>query len=438
MNILLHGAQVFYRGQFVKADILLSRTPASPSYIVDEVAEAGALLGEGDLVVDATGKYIMPGLADVHVHLREPGFTYKETIVSGTAAAARGGFTTVCAMPNLDPTPDNLAELEAQDAVYKQRALVEVFPYACLTKGGTGRGQTLDYAALATKAVGFSDDGFGVQDEGVMREIMTDIARVGGIVAQHIEDLELSGDGYVNDGDYAREHGHIGKPGISEWSQLERDLALVEETGCDYHACHLSTAKSVELVRAAKAKGLPVTAETAPHYLGFSDDMLEDHGRFRMNPPIRSREDMEAVQAALVDGTIDMVATDHAPHSHAEKNGPLVESLNGVVGLEISVPVVYTHFVHTGRMTMEDFVRVMGTAGRERFRLGGGSIEEGEAADLIVLDPDFEAPVDPGDFQSMGKATPFEGYRLRGRIDLTICQGLPVWDPDQILSEVGA
>ncbi len=442
MNILLHGAQVFYKGQFVKADILLSPVTADSDtdYVVESVVDPGTLEveGGGTRLIDVTGKYVMPGLADVHVHLREPGFTYKETIVTGTRAAARGGFTTVCAMPNLDPTPDNLAELEAQDAVYKERAVVEVFPYACLTKGGTGRGETLDYAALATKAVGFSDDGFGVQDEDVMRTIMTEIAPTGGIVAQHIEDLELSGDGYINDGEYAKQHGHKGKPGISEWAQLERDLALVEETGCNYHACHLSTAKSVEMVREAKAKGLPVTAETAPHYLAMSDDRLQDRGRFRMNPPIRSREDMEAVQAALVDGTIDMVATDHAPHSHAEKDGPLVESLNGVVGLEISVPVVYTHFVRTGRMDMSDFVRVMGTAGRERFKLGGGQIVEGQPADLIVFDPDFQEPVNPADFESMGKATPFEGEPLFGRIDLTLCQGSPVWDPDQLVTEVEA
>ena len=438
MKVLLHGAQVFLDGELRAADLSLEQDQATGNWQVEEVRDPQQAGLFKDRIVDLTGKLILPGLADIHVHLREPGFSYKETIPTGTAAAARGGFTTVCAMPNLDPAPDNLAELQAQDAVYEQRAVVEVRPYACLTKGGTGRGELLDYAALSTVAVGFSDDGFGVQDEDAMAEIMRQIAAVGGLVAQHMEDLELSGDGYINDGEYAATHGHIGKPGVSEWSQLERDLRLVEQTGCNYHACHLSTKRSVELVRAAKAKGLPVTAEAAPHYLALSDDMLRDEGRFRMNPPIRSRSDMEAVAAALVDGTIDMVATDHAPHSAEEKDGPLASSLNGVVGLEISVPVVYTHFVRNGRMSVADFVRVMCTAPRERFKLGGGQILAGEAADFVVLDPEAEVAVDSADFLSMGHATPFEGDQLFGRIDLTVCQGTPVWDPDRLLdTEVG-
>ena len=292
MKVLLHGAQVFLDGELRAADLSLEQDQETGNWRIAEVCDPHQANLSEDRIVDITGKLILPGLADIHVHLREPGFSYKETIPTGTAAAARGGFTTVCAMPNLDPAPDNLAELQAQDAVYDQRAVVEVRPYACLTKGGTGRGELLDYAALSPVAVGFSDDGFGVQDEDAMAEIMRQIAAVGGLVAQHMEDLELSGDGYINDGEYAATHGHIGKPGVSEWSQLERDLRLVEQTGCNYHACHLSTKRSVELVRAAKAKGLPVTAEAAPHYLALSDDMLRDEGRFRMNPPIRSHSDI--------------------------------------------------------------------------------------------------------------------------------------------------
>lgn len=445
MRVLLRGAQVFLDEQLRPADVFLipdstgekgSAEKGRARYLIESIApvpDDGAV-PDDCRVVDVSGKMILPGLADVHVHFREPGFEYKETIATGSAAAARGGFTTVCAMPNLDPTPDNLAELEEQIKAYDKNSVVEVFPYACLTKGGTGRGELLDYAALATKAVGFSDDGFGVQSEDLMREVMKGIAAAGGIVAQHTEDLGLSGDGYINDGEYARIHGHIGKPGASEWKQLERDLRLVEETGCDYHACHVSTAKSIELIREAKAKGLPVTAEAAPHYLALCDDMLEEHGRFRMNPPIRDRADMEAVQAALVDGTIDLVATDHAPHAAHEKDVPLVDAANGVVGLEVSVPVVYTHFVKTGRMDIADFVRVMSTAGRERFKLGGGVLREGEPADLIIFDPDFHGPVNPDDFVSKGKATPYQGHDLYGRVDVTVADGVPVWDPNSVLT----
>lgn len=431
MKVLLQGAEVFLDEELREVDVVLSESPSG--YLIEELAEAGGEPAPHMKVVNLAGKMILPGLADVHVHLREPGFTYKETIATGTAAAARGGFTTVCAMPNLSPPPDNIDELRKQVAAYKKDAVVEVFPYACLTKGGTGTGELLDYAALATEAIGFSDDGFGVETEDLMREIMRRIAAAGGIVAQHTEDLAISGDGYVNDGDYAKKHGHVGKPGKAEWSQLERDLRLVEETGCEYHACHISTIKSIELIRAAKEKGLPVTAETAPHYLAFSDDMLEEHGRFRMNPPIRDAEDMKAVGDALVDGTIDFVATDHAPHADHEKDVPLVDAQNGVVGLEVSVPAVYTHFVTTGRMDIADFVRVMSTAGRERFRLGGGTIEVGKPADLIVFDPHAHGPVEPEHFVSMGQSTPFEGHDLYGRVDATVCTGQVVWDPAALL-----
>ncbi len=423
MSVLFQGGQVFQGGSFHPVDVR-----------VDDLGlvELGKNLTPGpeERVVDITGKYVLPGLADIHVHLREPGFSYKETIATGTAASARGGFTSVGAMPNVAPPPDNLPELLEQIQAYQKDAEVEVFPYACLTQGGMGTGATLDYAALEPYVIGFSDDGFGVQDEQRMREVMQGVAAAGGIVAQHIEDLELSADGYINDGEYAREHGHVGKPGESEWAQLERDLRLVEETGCSYHACHLSTAKSVEMVREAKAKGLPVTAESAPHYLALSDDMLQEDGRFRMNPPIRSRADREAVANALVDGTIDMVATDHAPHSAEEKAGGLENSANGVVGIENSLAVIYTEFVRAGRFGMEKLVEVMGTKPRERFDLGGGEIIAGEYADLIVFDPAFHEPLDTDKFLSKGRATPFAGMDLYGKVDLTVCQGDPVWDPE--------
>ncbi len=423
MAVVLRGGQVFQAGQFTVTDLR-----------IDEGGQLaiGATKNPDDRVVDISGKYVLPGLADIHVHLREPGFSYKETIATGTAASARGGFTAVGAMPNVMPPPDNLTELLDQIAAYDRDALIEVRPYANLTSGGEGRGELLDYAALAPHVIGFSDDGFGVQSEATMRAAMEQIAPLGAIVAAHIEDLALAGDGYINDGEYARQHGHIGKPRESEWVQLKRDLELVEETGCQYHACHLSTAESVELVRAAKAKGLPVTAETAPHYLALSDDMLQEDGRFRMNPPIRAAADREALGAALVDGTIDMVATDHAPHSAEEKSLGLAGSANGVVGVENSLLVVYTEFVRTGRITMADLVRLMSTAPRERFRLGGGTITDGELADLIVFDPETHGPLDTELFLSKGKATPFAGEDLYGRVDLTISQGSPVWDPEGI------
>lgn len=405
-------------------------TPSHPLMVV----QVGANLppAPADRDVDVSGKLIFPGFADIHVHLREPGFSYKETIRTGTAAAARGGFTAVGAMPNLSPTPDTIFEIREQQGVYQREGLVQVFQYSCLTRGGTGQkvGQEalLDYAALAPEVIGFTDDGFGVQDRETTRLVMQEIANIGGIVAAHTEDLALSADGYINDGNYAHRHGHKGKPKAAEWTQLQRDLELVEETGCAYHACHISCRESVDLVRAAKAKGLPVTCETAPHYLALWDDLLEDEGRFRMNPPIRAKDDREALVEALVDGTIDMVATDHAPHSHAEKAGGLAESANGVVGLEHSVPVIYTHFVETGAISVPEFVRLMSVAPRERFQLGGGEIQEGIAADLIVFDPNFAAPLDPELFLSKGKATPFAGHMLRGRVEATFCQGVLAWD----------
>lgn len=427
MGVLLRGGQVFLDSSFRTADVFID------SAGVVHLGE-GIHPDPGTRTVDLSGRFIFPGLADIHVHLREPGFSYKETIATGTAAAARGGFTAVGAMPNVSPPPDTVEELQEQIKAYRRNAQIQVFPYACLTQGGTGKGEVLDYAALAPYVIGFSDDGFGVQDEDLMRRVMTDIAAIGGIVAEHIEDLDLAADGYIHAGEYARRHGHRGKPAESEWKQLERDLRLVEETGCDYHACHLSTIRSVELIRQAKRAGLPVTAESAPHYLAMADDELRDHGRFRMNPPIRSRDDLECLQEALVDGTIDMVATDHAPHAAEEKDGPLVTSANGVTGLEVSLPVIYTEFVRSARMRMEDLVRVMGTAPRERFSLGGGTIEDGSLADLVVFNPDAHGPVDPASFLSRGKATPFEGADLYGAVDLTVAQGVPVWDPQGVVA----
>lgn len=386
----------------------------------------------GDVEVDVRGKLILPGFADIHVHLREPGFSYKETIHTGTAAAARGGFTAVGAMPNVSPPPDQLAEVLEQQRIYEQNGLVQTFQYACLTRGGTGQavGQAalLDYAALAPQVIGFSDDGFGIQDGDTARLVMGEIAKLGAIVAAHAEDLHLSADGYINDGGYAHRRGHKGKPKSSEWTQLQRDLEIVADTGCPYHACHISCLESVELIHRAKAQGLPVTCESAPHYLALWDDLLQEDGRFRMNPPIRAKADREALVQALLDGTIDMVATDHAPHSAEEKAGGLATSANGVVGLENSASVIWSTFVATNLISVADFVRLLSTAPRQRFNLGGGQIVAGADADLVIFDPDFAEPLDTSKFLSKGKATPFAGELLQGRVDATICQGVLAWD----------
>lgn len=435
MSVLLQGSKAFLDGDLHPADILLKKV--GKTYVIDQIAEAGSINTTDHRTVDLNGKLVLPGLADVHVHLREPGFSYKETIETGTKASARGGFTLVGAMPNLDPVPDNLEELKKQISAYDLDGVVEVVPYATLTTGGMGTGDLVDYEALAPYVIAFSDDGFGVADEDVMREVMKGVKAAGAIVAQHTEDLEISGDGYINDGPYAAKHGHVGKPGEAEWSQIKRDIDLVRETGCEYHVCHVSTAKSVELVRQAKAEGLPVTAETAPHYLVLTEDDIEEHGRFRMNPPLRTETDRQALVAGLLDGTIDFVATDHAPHSEDEKDVALVDAQNGVVGIEVSAPVIYTHFVKTGLMSFADFMRVMNTAGRERFNLPGGELVVGEAADLTVFDSKHHAKVDKSDFVSKGKSTPFEGHELYGKFDLTIAGGNVAWDPENLLAEDG-
>lgn len=432
MSVLLQGSKTYIDGDLRPADILLEEN--NDTVILKEIAEPGSVAPEGHKVIDLAGKYVLPGLADVHVHLREPGFSYKETIETGTRASARGGFTLVGAMPNLDPVPDNLEELERQIEAYAKDGVIDVVPYATLTTGGTGTGDLVDYEALAPYVIAFSDDGFGVADEDVMREVMKGVKAAGGIIAQHTEDLEISGDGYINDGPYAAKHGHVGKPGEAEWSQIKRDIDLVRETGCEYHVCHVSTAESVDLIRKAKAEGLPVTAETAPHYLVLTEDDIEEHGRFRMNPPLRTASDREALIEGLLDGTIDFVATDHAPHSDEEKDVPLVDAQNGVVGIEVSAPVIYTYFVKNGKMTFSDFMRVMNTAGRDRFNLPGGALEVGMPADLTVFDPEYKAKVDPADFESMGKSTPFEGHDLYGKFDLTIADGFVAWDPQGLFA----
>lgn len=396
--------------------------------VVDEgrFVEADAP-AEGDRVVDLQGRRVVPGLIDVHVHLREPGFGYKETIATGTAAAARGGYTTVCAMPNLNPAPDSLATLGEQLALIERDAVVRVVPYGCITKGQQGGGEQADLAAMAPSVVGFSDDGRGVQADEDMLRAMQEAARIGKPIVAHCEVNELLRGGYIHDGAYCRAHGHRGICSESEWAQVKRDIELVEQTGCQYHVCHVSTKESVELVRAAKAKGLPVSCETGPHYLVLCDEQLQEEGRWKMNPPIRSAADRDALVAGLQDGTIEVIATDHAPHSAEEKGRGLERSAMGIVGLECAFGVLYIHLVEKGLLSLEALIDRMATNPGRLFGLGG-VIETGAPADFTVLDLETEYEIDPETFLSKGRATPFAGWRVKGRAAMTVVGGKCVYE----------
>ncbi len=379
------------------------------------------LRAEGARVIDCTGRLVSAGFTDIHVHLREPGFSAKETLRTGTLAAAAGGYTTVCAMPNLDPVPDSAEHLAVEQALIDRDAVIRVLPYCSITRGRKGL-ELVDMAALKDRCCAFSDDGSGVQREGMMREAMRAAAREDCIIAAHCEDESLLHGGYIHDGRYAREHGHRGICSESEWGQIARDLELCAETGCRYHVCHISTAESVDLIRRAKAAGVRVTCETAPHYLVLCEDDLQEDGRWKMNPPLRSAADREALVEGLRDGTIDAVATDHAPHTAGEKARGLEGSAMGIVGLETAFPVLYTALVRTGRIPQERLVEALTDGPRKAFRLGGG-LREGEAADLTVIGLSDEYVIDPARFQSKGRATPFAGMTVRGRILLTLKDG---------------
>lgn len=372
------------------------------------------------------GKVILPGLADAHVHLREPGFFYKESIATGSESGARAGYTALFAMPNLSPVPDSLPHLcEEQDAI-SRTAKTGVYPYAALTVGE--RGEELSaIEELAPHVIGFSDDGRGVQSEALMREAMLRVKACGKVIAAHCEVNDLLRGGYIHDGAYARTHGHKGICPESEWKMVERDVALAEETGVSYHVCHVSAKESVEIIRRAKARGVDVTCETAPHYLLLTEDDLEEDGRFKMNPPIRTAEDRAALVEGLADGTVDMVATDHAPHSDEEKSRGLAGSLMGVIGLEFAFPVLYTGLVATGRISLHRLVEAMSAAPIARFGLPGGDIRDGAPADLAVFDLSREWTVRGRDSASKGSSTPFEGMKVRSKNTMTILNGEIIW-----------
>lgn len=421
-RIVLKGGRVFSGGKSFEADVVVCGDR------IAEVTPEAAIL-PGDKVVDCRGRWVTAGLVDLHVHLREPGFSSKETIATGTAAAAHGGFTTVCAMPNLEPAPDSLENLRRETEIIERDAVVKVLPYATITRRRAGR-EIVDFAALRPYVAAFSDDGSGVQDDGMMLAAMRAAAANDCIIAAHCEVNSLLHGGYIHDGAYAAAHGHKGISSESEWRQIERDIRLAEQTGCRYHVCHISTKESVALIRDAKRSGVRITCETGPHYLTMCDADLREKGRFKMNPPIRSAADRNALIEGVQDGTIDIIATDHAPHTAEEKSRGLAGSAMGVVGLETSFAVIYTKLVMAGIISPERMIELMAEAPRRIFTLGGG-LAAGEKADIAVFDLDNEFTVDPATFLSKGRSTPFEGWRLHGQTILTLVDGRTAYRNDE-------
>lgn len=421
MTILVKDALVFDGNGFVKNDVLIKDSK------VDTISASISIDGV-DRVFYAQDKYLIPGFVDVHVHLREPGFSYKETIKSGTMAAAAGGYTGVCPMPNINPVPDSVENMNVQLDIINRDAVINVYPFASITVGRKGEGELVDFDSLKDVAVGFSDDGTGVQAGADMEKAMTQCARLGKIISAHCEVNDLLKGGYIHDSKYCHDHGHKGICSASEYEQIARDCELAEKTGVHYHVCHISTKESVDIIRKAKAKGVKVTCETGPHYLTMCDDDLQEDGRFKMNPPLRSVDDKKALIEGVLDGTIDVIATDHAPHSAEEKSKGLAGSAMGVVGIETSFAVLYTKLVKTGVITLEKLIDMMSIKPREIFNLGSGKIAEGEVADLALLDLSEKWTVNPDEFVSMGRATPFEGWELFGKNVLTICNGKIVYN----------
>ena len=428
-KLKLVNGTVFYHGRFQNLDLTIDKgriVRLDPSSLSgSSVSPISPVSNENnEIVMDCSHLHIFPGFVDLHVHFREPGFSYKETIETGSRAAAHGGYTVCCTMPNLKPVPDTLENLEVQRAIIRDKAVVHVLPYGAITCGEKGA-KLANFEELAPYVVAFTDDGVGVADEGRMREAMVKAKALGKAIVAHAEEIALVNGGVIHDGTYAVRHHHKGNPSASEWKQVERDIALAEETGARYHICHISTKESVALLREAQKKGLPVTGETGPHYLTMTDEDLREDGRFRMNPPIRSGADREALREALIDGTLLAVATDHAPHSAEEKARGLDKSLNGIVGLETAFPVLYTQLVLTGILSLEQLVEAMSTRPMASFRLPEVKeakaslgipygIDVNEPADLGIWDLNAAYTIDPEAFLSMGHATPFAEWTVRG------------------------
>lgn len=385
----------------------------------------GIEAGPDVTVIDTTGLTVSGGFTDLHVHFREPGYSYKETIRTGSLAAARGGYTTVCTMPNLNPVPDSLRHLDLEQEIIDRDAVIQVLPYASITIGRKGE-QLVDFSSLKGRCVAFSDDGSGVQSREMMLKAMEAAADNGCIIAAHCEDNSLLRGGYIHDGAWCHKHGHKGICSESEWGQIKRDLELAQLTGCRYHVCHISTAESVDLIRRAKDRGIRVSCETAPHYLALCEnDMMED-GRFKMNPPLRSSADRDALIAGLNDGTIDAIATDHAPHSPEEKSKGLEHSAMGISGLETAFPVLYTYLVMSGKVSLQRILEALTSSPRKAFGLPP-VLEEGAAADIAIIDTRTEFTIDSSRFLSLGHSTPFEGKRVQGKVLMTLKDGVAVW-----------
>ena len=389
------------------------------AFAVEDISVDISSCDAGVPAVSADHCFLFPGFVDVHVHLREPGFLYKETIATGTAACARGGYSDVCSMPNLNPVPDCPEHLAPQLEAIKKDACIRVHPYGSITVKQLGE-ELADLEGMAADVIAFSDDGKGVQDENLMRQAMLECKRLGKILVAHCEDNSLLRGGYIHDGEYAAAHGHRGICSESEWGPIARDLKLAKETGCAYHVCHISTKESVELIRQAKAEGVDVTCETGPHYILLSDKDLQEDGRFKMNPPLRSEADRKAILEGILDGTIDMIATDHAPHSAEEKARGLEKSAMGVVGIETAFPLLYTHLVKTGLITLERLIELMAVNPRKRFNIP-------ETEDFSVWDLSKEYTIDPEEFLSKGRATPFASWKVSGENLMTIVGGKIVW-----------
>lgn len=412
-NLLLRNALVFRHCGFEQCDLLI---------IDGKIARVAGTIKVDDVeTIDLAGLAILPGLVDLHVHLREPGFEYKETIATGTISAASAGYTEVFSMPNLRPAPDSIMTLKPQLDAIRTDARINVHPYGCITIGQRGEGELVDFKALAPYVAGFSDDGRGVQNDELMYRAMVECKKYGKAIVAHCEVNQLLHGGYIHDGDYARTHGHKGICSESEWQQVKRDLELVNRTGCRYHVCHISTRESVELIRRAKAQGLPVTCETAPHYLLLNDADLKEEGNFKMNPPLRSVEDQAALIEGIVDGTIDCIATDHAPHSVEEKSKGLENSAFGIVGLETAFPLLYTHLVKTNVISMEKLVALMST--NPRHIMGLEPVRTGRSADLAVFNLSADYRINPNLFLTKGRSTPFSGYRVQSECVMTILRG---------------
>ena len=433
MKYFLQAPYVFTDKGFIKRDVVIDQGRlffSSPTSF------------DNTVVFNCDNLYLMPGFVDVHVHLREPGFFYKETIHSGTRSAAKGGFTTICPMPNVDPTPSTPEALKIQLDIIEKDACVRTIPYGSITQDQSGSGALSDMELICDSVVGFSDDGKGVQSKDLMEQAMLKAASLKMPIVAHCEDeSELKENGCIHDGAYAKEHGLVGINSKSEWSEVKRDIELAKKTGCAFHVCHVSTKESVELIRQAKKDGVDITCETAPHYLVFTEGDLKDEGKWKMNPPLRDEADRRALLEGIKDGTIDCIATDHAPHSKEEKAKGLKGSAFGVVGLETAFSAMYTHLVCSnplnpndtqGLISLERLIELMSLNPASRFNLQSGYIKDGSVADLCLVNLDTEWTVDPGEFLTKGRATPFEAMRLKGQVEKTFVEGQLVYDREGV------